>query len=123
MFKSLVSSSTALTGTTEKLVDTLTVPAGVSKIVGVQAHAGGGPGITTLENTTGKLRIRNKSRGDEYEFLIHGLAVLTSGTAPIPAPIEPCDIPCGPTDQIEGYITMDMAQTVANTGRFRLIFA
>jgi len=123
MFKSQVSSSTAHTDTTEKLIDTLTVPDGVTKIVGVQCHALGGAGITTLENTTGKFRLRNKSRGDEYEFLIRGLAVLTSGVGIIDPPVDPCDIPVSPTNQLEGYVTMDLAQTVGNTCRFRLIYA
>lgn len=122
MFKSQVSASTAHTDTTEKLIDSLTVPDQVSRIVGVQAHALGGAGITTLENVTGKLRLRNRSTGDENEFLLDVVPVLTSGVAAFHPHTQPCDIPVSKGDIIDGYITMDLAQTVANTCRFRLIY-
>lgn len=122
-FKSQVSAKTAHGDTTETLIDTLTVPANVSKIVGIQVHAVGGAGITTVENVTGKFRLRNKSTGEEWEFLLDCIVVLTSGVAAIVPSIQPCDIPVAPTNQMEGYITMDLAQTVANVCRFRLIYS
>lgn len=123
MFKSQVSALTAHTDTTEKLIDTLDVPDDVTKIVGVQAHVVGGAGITTVENVTGKFRIRNKSTGLEYEFLLDCIVVLTSGTTAFMPTLQPCDIPVAQGNKIEGYVTLDLAQTVANTCRFRLVYA
>lgn len=122
MFRSMVSSSTALSDTTEKLIDTITVPSNVSRIIGVSGHAMGGAGITTLENVTGKLRIRNKSKGEENEFLLDVVGVLTSGCPAYSPKVHPCDMPVTAGEQIEGYMTMDLAQTVGNTGRFCLVF-
>lgn len=122
MFKSQVSAKTAHGDTTETLIDTLTVPSDVSRIVGLQVHAVGGAGITTVENVTGKFRLRNKSTGLENEFLLDNVVVLTSGVGAWQPSIQPCDIPVKQSEEMEGYITMDLAQTVANTCRFRLIY-
>lgn len=124
-YRSLVSDATALnaTETTEKLIDTLDVPSGVSKIVGVRVHTLGGAGATTLENITGKFRLRNKSRGEENEFLLDCVVPLTSGSAAIQPTLHVCDIPVSPGEKIEGYAVLDLAQTVNNSCRFMLIFA
>lgn len=122
MFRSMVTASTALSDTTEKLIDTLTVPDEVSRLVGVSGHAMGGAGITTLENVTGKMRIRNKSRGEESEFLLDIVGVLTSGSPAYSPKVHPCDMQVSQGNQIEVYMTMDLAQTVANTGRACLVF-
>lgn len=121
-YKSQVSASTALSDTTEKLIDTLTVPGGVTKIVGIAGHALGGAGNTTLENVSGKLRIRNKSRGEEFEFLLDCTVVLAQGVASVSPRVWPTDIVVAQSDQIEGYMTMDLAQTIGNTGRFMIIY-
>jgi hypothetical protein len=49
--------------------------------------------------------------------------VLTSGIAAFQPRVWACNIPvtAGVT-KIRGYITMDMAMTAANTGRFGLIY-
>lgn len=123
MFKSQVSTKTAHGDTVETLIDTLTVPSDVSKIIGVQIHAVGGAGITTVENVTGKFRLRNKSTGYEAEFLLDCIVVLTSGVGAVQPTVHPCDIAVQSNNEIEGYVTMDLAQTVANTCRFRLIYS
>lgn len=124
MYKSLVSDSTALnaTETTEKLIDTLNAPGGVKSIVGFAGQFFGGAGITTLENVTGKWRIRNKSQGYENEFLCDAVVVLTSGVGVIKPTVWPCDMPVSQGDEIEGYAVLDLAQTVNNSARFMLIF-
>lgn len=123
MYKSAVTASTALSDTTEKLLDTLTVPGDVTKIIGIAGHACGGAGITTLENVTGKMRVRNASKSWEVELLLDVVCVLTGGVPAFRPTLHPVDLPVGQGDQIECYMTMDLAQTVANTGRVQLVYA
>lgn len=125
MYRSICTDATALnaTETTEKLIDTITVPSNVSKLVGFRGTALGGAGITTLENITGKWRIRNKSRGEENELLMDSVVVLTSGVAALQPAMRVMDMPVTPGEAIEVYAVLDLAQTVNNTCRAELTFA
>lgn len=124
-YRSLVSDSTALsaTETTEKLIDTLDVPSNVSRIIGCRVNAFGGAGMTTVENITGKFRLRNKSSGEENEFLLDCVGALTSGAVAFTPHLEVMDMPVKPGEKIEGYAVLDLAQTITNTVRFQLIFS
>lgn len=124
MYKSQVSTKTAHGDTTKTLIDTITVPDGVSQIVGVCAHAEGGAGITTLENISGILELESDDAPiTPAQFLLDNTMVLTSGTAVHSPRVWPCNIPVKAGNRIKGYVTLDLAQTVAGTARFMLIYA
>lgn len=122
-FKQVVSAKTAHGDTTKTLIDTITVPQGVSRLIGFAGHAVGGAGVTTVENVTGYFELES----DDFQitpaqFLMDCITVLTSGSAPFKPTQWPCDIPVVPGGKIKIYATMDLAQTVANTCRAMLTF-
>jgi hypothetical protein len=55
------------------------------------------------------------------QFPLDIVTVLTSGVGMLNPRIFPVNIPLTGGERIRGYITMDMAMTVALTGRFGLI--
>jgi hypothetical protein len=124
MYRSQVSALTAHGDTVKTLIGTLTAPGGVTNIVGIWGYALGGAGLTTLENVSGILELESDSVSlVPCQFPLDIVAVLTSGVAAISPRVWAVLIPVtqGVT-QIKGYVTMDMAQTVAGTARFGLIY-
>lgn len=123
MFKQIVSAKTAHGDTTKTLIDTITVPQGVSALVGVAAHAVGGAGITTVENVTGYIELESDDIPiTPAQFLLDCIVVLTSGVAVFKPTQWPCNIQVKEKAQIKVYVTMDLAQTVANTCRCQFTF-
>lgn len=121
--KIMTSDSTASGDTTKTLVDTLTVPMNVKKIVGISILSLGGAGITTLEDVTGIMTFESDDM-DIAPLIIPlpQVAVLTSGVAALNPFIWPVDIPVVGGSKIKGYVTMDMALTVDSKIRFTLIY-
>lgn len=124
MFHSQVSVSTALGDTVKTLVDTITIPATAKAIIGIWAYSEGGPGETTLENRTGILELESPDIAlQPLQLPLDIVIVLTSGSAAFSPRVWPVNIPVNGAERISGYITMDMAITVANKGRFGLLYA
>jgi len=128
MYKSMVSAATSMnsTETTKTLIDTITVPQGVKKLVGVGVQfMGGTAGLTTLENVGGIIELESDDMapwGGTQQFLTGAVAVVTSGAAFIPPYIHPTDIPCTPGAHIKVSCTMDLATTINNKCRAQLVF-
>lgn len=121
--KIMTSDSTASGDTTKTLVDTLTVPMNVKKIVGISILSLGGAGITTLEDVTGIMTFESDDMDIAPMILpLPQVAVLTSGVAALNPFIWPVDIPVVGGAKIKGYVTMDMALTVDSKIRFTLIY-
>jgi hypothetical protein len=123
MFKQVCTAATASGDTTKTLVDTITVPQGVTKLVGIATQMGGA-GITTLEGVSGKIELESDDMNIvPANFLTGVIQVVTSGAVYAPPVILPCDYDVIAGGKIKVYITMDMALTVNNTIRCQLTFA
>jgi len=121
--KAQVSGATATGDTVKTLIDTLTVPQSVKRIVGVWCHALAGAGSTTLENITGIFELESDdSPLTPMQFPLDCVVVLTSGSVGINPRVWPLNIPVSGGEKIRGYVTMDMAQTVAGKARFGFIY-
>jgi len=123
MFKSQVSAATATGDTTKTLIDTITVPAGVSRIVGIVCQAVGAAIITSGEPITGILELES----DDVpcvpaQFLLDVVSCLTSGAVAFNPRVWPVDIKVSAGNRIKGYVTMDMAMTGGLKARFQLMY-
>lgn len=121
--KAQVSAATAAGDTTKTIIDTLTIPQNVKRIVGVWCHAVAGAGITTVENVTGIFELESDDLSlTPFQLPLDCVVVLTSGTAAFNPRVWPTNLPVNGGEKVRGYVTMDMAQTVANKARFGLIY-
>ena len=120
--KYLTSDSTATGDTTKTIIDTLTIPMGVKRISGVMVSLGGA-GLTTLESTSGILTLESDSDINLKPCVIPLpiMMALTSGVCAYEPRIYPVDVAVNGGEKIEGYVTMDMTQTINPTARFTLI--
>lgn len=118
--------STALTAsgdTTKTLVDTLTVPAGVSKIVGVASYGAVAAAMTTAESVSGIIELES----DDFsiiplQFPTGVVNVLTNGAIGYEPKFIPVDIPVTAGHRIKVYVTHDMAETGAVKTRAFLMY-
>ena len=126
-FKSMVSTLTAqnATETTKTLIDTLTVPQGVSRLVAVGTQISSA-GITTLEDLThiGELESDDMSPwGGTQQFCFGGVNTgVTSGVAALPMQLQPTNIPVTPGSHIKCSTTFNKALTINPSMRFQLVF-
>jgi hypothetical protein len=125
-YKSVVSALTAQnsTETTATVVDTLTVPQGVSKVVGVgvESHA---KGLTTLETVSGILALTSDDMagwGGTQQFLMPMQNALTGGVVGLNPYIHPTDIPVSPGGHLILTATYDMALTITPSTRVQVIY-
>lgn len=116
MEKNFVTIQTAqnATETTKTLIDTYTVPQGVTKLVevGCQINI---PGCTTLEDVACILELEcddSSNWGGTQQFASDTLVPLTSGSAIIPAKIHDCNIPVQPGSHIKFSTTFALALTI-----------
>lgn len=124
MYKSQVSALTATGDTSKTTIDTITVPAGVSRIVGVIWNAIAGAGLTIAEAATGIGELESDDVSIvPCQHILPMFTLLTSGCTSQNPWIQPTDIPVVAGNRIKGSITMDMAQTSAFKARFQLIYA
>lgn len=122
--KAQVSASTACGDTVKTKIDELQVPQSCKAIIGVWCYAIGGPGSTTLENYTGVFELESPDVAlQPLQFPLEQVVVLTSGSAALASKVWPVNIPVSGGEKITGYVTMDMAITVANKARFGLVYA
>jgi hypothetical protein len=116
MEKNFVSAQTAqnATETVKTLIDTITVPQGVTRLVevGVQINI---PGCTTLEAVACILELESDDSskwGGTQQFVSDTLVPLTGGVHIIPAKIHDCDIPVEPSSHIKFSTTFAQALTI-----------
>lgn len=127
-YKSIVSTLTAqnATETTKTLIDTITVPQGVSKLIGVGSQMNGA-GTTTLEGLAYIVELESDDMspwGGTQQFL--GVAVANgngAGWAVLNPYCHPTDIPVTPGAHIKCSTTFDLAQTINPSMRVQLVFA
>jgi len=114
--KNFVTALTAqnATETTKTLIDTYTVPQGVSRLVevGTQVKTAG---LTTLEDLGHILELECDDSSNwtgTQQFVSDGLPALTSGAAVMPSKVHDCNIPVQPGSHIKFSITYNMALTI-----------
>lgn len=105
-------------------IGAITVPTNVSRITGVWCYALGGPGATTLENLTGIFDLVSTSLPlQPMQLPLEGIICLTSTSGVFSPRVWPVNIQGVAGAEIECFVTLDMAQTVAGTCRWGLIYA
>lgn len=112
------------TETTRSLVDTVNVPGGCKKLVGVGSQVSVA-GLTTLEDFSHmiELECQDTPWNGTQQFLGMGVATaLTSGTAVANPYLHPCDIPVPVNGRIQVYATYNKAQTINPSTRVQLVF-
>lgn len=123
MFKQIVTAFTAVLDTTETLIDTVTVPDGVSKLVGVASIPCAAATLTSGEPCVGKVSLKSDDRGLEpCQFLTDCVNVLTNGAASLKPTQWPCLIPVAPGNRIKVYGAYASAQTGAVAMAVQLTF-
>lgn len=129
MYKSICTKVTALPASTvETLIDSIKVPAGVTKCIAVGANfIAGGLGLTTLQNVSCKITLKSKDMtagwaGDQ-EFLTGAIGVLTGGTPALNPLMHPTDIQVTVGGTIDVYGTADEADTIVPGIRAQLVFS
>lgn len=124
-FKQQVTDLTALGAATVKtLIDTLTVPQGVTKLVAVSSSVIGADTVTSTEAISGIVELES----DDIpmvpaQFLTDQITILTSGAVAFSPKQWPCDIPVTPGSRIRCYITNDDTSTGTIKGRVQLTYA
>lgn len=116
MEKNFVTTLTAqnATETTKTLIDTYTVPQGVTKLVEVGA-AIAMAGMTTLESVGAILELEcddSSNWGGTQQFVTDTVIPLTSGAVTLPAKIHDCNIPVQPGSHIKFSTTFNVALTI-----------
>ena len=127
-YKSIVSTLTAqsATETTKTLIDTITVPQGVTKLVGVGSQVNGA-GTTTLEGLAYIVELESDDMspwGGTQQFI--GVSMVNgngAGWAALNPYVHPTDIPVTPGAHIKCSVTFDLAQTINPSSRIQLVFA
>ena len=116
MEKNFVTAQTAqnATETTKTLIDTYTVPQGVTKLVevGMQINI---PGCTTLEAVSAILELEcddSSTWGGTQQFVSDGIVPLTSGVPVMPARVHDVNIPVQPSSHIKFSTTFSQALTI-----------
>jgi hypothetical protein len=124
MFKQSVSALTASGDTTKTLIDTMIVPAGVTRIVGLASIVLAGSTLTIAEAVTGIIELESDdSPIIPCQFLTDVINILTSGAVALNPKQWPCDVPVTPGHRIKVYVTMDMAQTSVFKARVQLTYS
>lgn len=127
MYKSVVSTLTAqnATETTKTLVDTVTVPQGVKRLVGIGTQVSSG-GLTTLEDLTHILEVESDDSapwGGTQAFLGLGVGTcVTSGAAALQPYLHPCEIPVSPGSHLKLSVTFNKALTINPSTRCQLVY-
>lgn len=121
MEKNFVTAITAqnATETTKTLIDTITVPQGVTKLVefGIQMM---GVGLTTLETVSCIAELESDDAtnwGGTQQFASDVIEVLTSGAISYKPTVHDCNIPVSPGSHIKVSITYNMALTITPSTR------
>lgn len=123
MRHAMASAVVALGDTVKTSMGTISVPKGAKRVVGLWGHAIGGAGNTTLENVTGIMEFESDSLNlQPMQFPLDGLAITGTGIGSFKPTVWPVNIPDPSNTEIECFMTLDLAQSIANTGRWGLIY-
>lgn len=123
MRHAMASGVTALGDTVRTSMGTLTVPTKAKKIVGVWGYATGGPGDTTLEHISGIMEFESKSLNLNPMMLPLDVHTITgTGVSTKDVRIWPVNWDAVAGAEITCYMTLDMAITLANTGRWGFLY-
>ncbi len=111
--------------TVRTTLGSITVPTNIKKIVGIWCYAVGGPGGTTLENLTGIFDLHSPSLSLEpLQLPLEGIVgVIEGASSTFSVRVWPVNIDNVANAVVTCYVTLDMAQTVAGTCRWGLIYA
>ena len=119
----MVSTSTALGDTVKTSSGSITLPTNAKRVIGVWGHGVGGAGNTTLENVTGILELESESLNlAPMQFPLDCVMITGTGMAQFSPKVWPVDWAPAANAKITGYMTLDLAQTIGNTGRWGLIY-
>lgn len=111
------------TATTRTLIDTITTPQSARMIVGIWAYIAGGAGVTTLENLSGIFDLDSPDYPlTPLQLPLDIAGALSSGAFAFSPRIFPANIPILGGGKVLGYVTLDLAQTIAHKARFGLIY-
>lgn len=123
MLHAMVSASTALGDTAKTAIGEITLPTNARRVVGIWGHGLGGPGNTTLENLTGILELESESLNlAPMQFPLDCVAITGTGMVVLKPTVWPVNWVNVANAKITGYMTLDLAQTLANTGRWGLFY-
>ena len=101
----------------------ITIPNNVKSIIGVWCYVLGGPGMTTLENVTGIFDLHSDDLPLEpFQLPLEGAVALTQGVATFSPRVWNCNIGGVAGSKVTCYITLDLAQTVAGTCRWGMLY-
>lgn len=120
MEKNFVTALTAqnATETVKTLIDTYTVPQGVTRLseVGLQVDM---PGMTTLEDVGAILELESDDATSwtTQQFVTDTVVPLTSGAVVIPSKVHDCNIPVVPGTRIKFSVTFNRALTITPSSR------
>ena len=115
--------ATALGDTDKTSLGSITLPTTAKRVIGVWCHGMGGPGNTTLENLTGIFELESESLNlAPMQFPLDIVAITGTGMVHFTPKVWPVDWTGVANAKITCYATLDLAQTLANTGRWGLIY-
>lgn len=128
MLTYMMSALTAHGDTVKTLIDTVTMPNDIKRIVGVGCYADAAAALTTAEPVTGMLELESDDFGEIVPCQVpvqqRNPLVTTSGALVAHGKVDiyPVDIsgPKLPKARIKGSVTLDLAQTGAQKARFIL---
>lgn len=124
-FKQQITGPTALgAADTKTLIGTLTVPAGVSKIIGVSSVLLAADTLTSTEAVCGMVELESEDVDlVPSQFLTDVATILTSGAVAFSPKQWPADLPVTKGDRIKCYITNWDTSTGSIEGAVQLTYA
>ncbi len=123
MRHAMVSGITALGDLVKTSMGKITLPTKARRVIGVWGHALGGPGNTTVENLTGIMEFESTSLDlAPMQFPLDCLTITGTGVQHVAPKVWPVDWQGVASAEITCYMSLDLAQTIANTGRWGLIY-
>lgn len=125
-YKSICTALTPMnaTETTKTLIDSVKVPQGLTKLVGVGATVCA-KGLTTLESISGIIELESDDMSPNpfpQAFPLPSQNVLTSGAVALQPYLHPTNIAVQALATIKVYATMDAALTINPSVRAHLVF-
>lgn len=117
----MISALTAHGDTTKTKIDGLKLPNDCRAIVGVACYADAAATLTSAEPVTGILELESNDMNIvPCQIPLHRVNILTSGAVSGNVVPYPVMIPTKGGETVNGYVTMDLAQTGAQKARFIL---
>lgn len=123
MRHAMVGAVTALGDTVKTSMTAITLPTSAKRVVGIWGHAVGGAGNTTVENLSGIMEFESESLNlAPMQFPLDCLTITGTGVGVLQPRIWPVNWENVANAKITCYMTLDLAQTIGNTGRWGLLY-